>query len=264
VVARSLRSRIAGVAVGTGSAAFAGWAAWSCGSWLAGGAGASVLAWWSGWAAWSAISGLAWLTGWAWGSWLSLHDLSLLSWGALLARWAGWSGASVGTAWATISWLAVSAWVSWLTVISWLAGWAGGSLGSGGRFAGALGWESERWVAGVFGVWSGWSDVSDVAGNAVSSVDAGLSSWAGGSALASAAAAVRLTLGALAVLDEDTGILVHDGGAGDAGRGWAVSADLDLEHLLPHIAGARLAEVELELNVRFQRLHIVEDKRERH
>jgi hypothetical protein len=54
--------------------------------------------------------------------------------------------------------------------------------------------------------------------------------------LASAAAAVRLTLGAFAVLEEDLGVLIHDSGAGDAGGGWAVCADLDLEHLLPHIA----------------------------
>ena len=69
------------------------------------------------------------------------------------------------------------------------------------------------------------------------SVDAGGSSGTRWSALASAAAA-DLTLGAFAVLEEDLGVLVHDSGAGDASGGWAVCADLDLEHLLPHIAGS--------------------------
>lgn len=119
----------------------------------------------------------------------------------------------------------------------------------------------------------------------VGSVASGLTGRSGWAALASAAAAVRLDEGVLfallggfvllELLVEQTaspeighGVALLDTGVGlamrhdDAGQfsGVLLAAGLDVEHLLPHVTSARFAELELDLDGRFERLHIVEDE----
>lgn len=97
------------------------------------------------------------------------------------------------------------------------------------------------------------SGVSDLAVAAVASggsVDSSSAGWAGGSDLAGAAS-VSLTFNTAGVLD---------GVFGEGGR--LGSGLLDVEQLFPQVAGARLAEVELNVNVRVEGLHVVEHQRE--
>jgi hypothetical protein len=55
---------------------------------------------------------------------------------------------------------------------------------------------------------------------------------------------------------------VEDHGLGQSVSTSGLSADLDIEHLSPHVAGAGLAEVDLDLDGRLQGLDVVEDQRE--
>lgn len=54
-----------------------------------------------------------------------------------------------------------------LLTSSWFAGGSWWSLRSGGGIAGALGRESQRWIALVFRLWSGRADIADITGDTI-------------------------------------------------------------------------------------------------
>jgi hypothetical protein len=232
------------------------WAWWSVLSGASGLSWVAWTAWWSTWSSWSWTSSVSWTAGWAWWSIALSAWASVWSWTAWLSVAAWWSWLS---AWSTVSlaswvaWLSVAAWVAWLSAWSWWAWWS--SWGG----AWALRWEEGRRIWHRWAWWSWWSDVSWVSVDAVNAWATWLTGWSWCSALASAAA-VGLTLGALTGVEHHAGVWGHNGGGGDTVRGWLVGSNLQVQHLLPHVAGAGLAEVQLQLHVRLEGLHVVEDE----
>jgi hypothetical protein len=105
------------------------------------------------------------------------------------------------------------------------------------------------------GILAGSSLVAIFAGLSVATVLAGLTSWSGRSALASTASAdfgVGLTSRAHESAERGLGSLA----------GATTVALMDVQHLLPHIARTRLAELDLALYAGLQGLDVVEDQRE--
>jgi hypothetical protein len=101
---------------------------------------------------------------------------------------------------------------------------------------------------GGSGLATGTSGSSD-AGAAVGTVTAGSSLGAGGTTVACAA---LLEVGLNELIFEDVTSVA----------GGVLAAAANLEHLLPHITGSSLAEVDLDLDGRLQGLYIVEDEGE--
>lgn len=246
-------------------------------SWLSGATGASLL---------SGLSGASGVAQWALGSLAAvvagLSGLSLRSWGsatsvgsgsaglALLSRAkdtrgavgsgssisAGLSGGSarsgstVAAGGTTVSGATRVSWASGLSVVS---SW---SLGAWRSVARALFSRGSVCVGRHGSGRSLVADLSRLSWHSVTSIGSGLSSLSGGTVTAGAAT-VGLTGLSLAgsLSGEELG---HAGLA----AALAVLRRRHLHHLLPHLASARLAEVQLHLDGALQGLDVGEDQRE--
>lgn len=249
VVAAALRAWRAWWTLGTilawsaSLACVSSWASWAWGA---------IGTWFASWASISCRSGWAVLAGRAWWAcWESagrLENTIITSWSvrALLACWSCWAGWAWWAIWTLVTITAVRACWTW---------WSGWSLGSCWSWwsrtlsALALWWEaSGRLVAwgGIVAVGAlrAWFAIS--AWLAVCAWIAGRS----GRALLARAALADLT----GRTEERRNAL------------WCVFAwfaGVALEHLAPHVTRARLAEVDLALDRCLERLHVLEDHRER-
>lgn len=185
--------------------------------------------------------------------------------GPQLSGWPSVSGTSRVPWAAGVAGLALPAWVAWcawiarlasLAWIPWVSATARVALRSLGSVAGTL----LSLLLSVVGrqrcLRAGGSQIAGKAVQTVCSVHTVGSSTARWSVGAGAAGA---GLSGLPFFGQLVG--AEEGGGGHSVGVLLVSAR-DLDHLLPHLTSARLAEVELELDVRLERLDVVEDERE--
>jgi hypothetical protein len=250
VVAAALRAWRAGWALG---AVLASTASLACVSGWAGWAGRAVGTWFASWASIACRTGWAVLAGRAgWACWESagrLQNTIVAGWSAraLLACWSCRAGRAC---WAIATLVTIAA------VRSRWTWWSVRSLGSCRSWwsrtlsALALWWEAWRWL---------------VAGGGIVSVGAwrtwlAIGTWlAVGAWIAGRSGRALLARAALADLTGSTEERRNAFRCVIA----AWFAGVALEHLSPHVTRARLAEVDLALDRCLERLHVLEDHRER-